>query len=174
MNDSEDIGASNPLVPLVLPLYEAGRDDLWDRLGVEDWSAIDGVHPDARIYVRWREVEGERSQVTGLCIAGEKITAEVLRSIPISRLELLSPTLIAEIERGALSEPEPLARREGEPPDDFSKRVARQYRRFAAASSKPTKDLAEHAGVPLPTMRSWIREARLRGYLPPGTRGKAG
>jgi hypothetical protein len=155
--------------------YEPGEDDLWDRLGSEDWRAVDGIHPDATIYVRWREVEGERPQVTGLCVVGEKVTADVLRSIPVSRLEAIAPTLVAQMAEGsALSGLEPLARREGEHPDDFSKRVAQHYRRFAAASSKPTKDLAGHAGVPLPTMRSWIREARLRGYLPPGTRGKAG
>lgn len=156
-----------------MPKFKAGADELWDRLG-KDWQAVDGMHPDARIYVRWRTTEGARPEVTGFCAAGE-ISTDVLRAVPVSRLENLRTLLDqAKTKDEFLAELTPLARRRGEDPEEFSGRVAYYYRIFAASSSSPTKDLAEHAGAPLATVRGWIREARLRGKLPPGTRGKAG
>jgi len=158
-----------------LPDYRPGEDEMWDRLG-NDWLAIDNIHDGVRVYVRWEE-EGGRSRVTGLTLAGGPITTDALRSISVSRLE----NLPAALRDFRLTAPErfaadmiPLAREPGEDPESFSERVAFYYRVFAATSSKPTKALAEHAGVPMATMRGWIREARLRGKLPPGTRGKAG
>lgn len=157
-----------------MPVFGQGKDDLWDRLGAE-WQAVDGVHPDARLYVRWHEEEGERPKVTGFCVSGDHITTDVIRSVPVSRLENLRALLKdAKPKEDFLAELVPLARRHGERPEEFSKRVAWYYKIFATTSSSPTKDLAEHADVPLATMRGWIREARLRGELPPGTRGKAG
>ncbi|MWA02183.1 hypothetical protein F8568_017735 [Actinomadura sp. LD22] len=156
-----------------MPKYEPGADELWDRLG-EDWQAVDGIHPGARVYVRWRTEAGARPVVTGFCAAGD-ITTDVLRAVPVSRLENLRVLLDqARSKDDFLAELVPLTRHKGEAPEEFSNRVAYYYRIFAASSSSPTKDLAEHSGVPLPTVRGWIREARLRGLLPPGTRGKAG
>lgn len=160
-----------------MPNHKPGEDPTWDALG-DDWQAVDGVHPDARMYVRWHVDQGDepqRPKVTGFCVVGEEITTEIIRSVPVSRLENLK-TLMDEAMPADqfFSELVPLERHKGETPKEFSNRVAWYYKIFAAYSSKPTKDLAEHAGVPLPTMRSWIREARLRGALPQGTPGKSG
>jgi hypothetical protein len=164
--------SSDHLTRASLPERVPGEDPLWDSLG-DDWQAVDGLHPlTPRLYIRWNVVDGQRPEVTGICVAGGKITTEMLRAVPISRMENLRS--LVDDGRPADEFAEPLARRAGESAAEFSERVARYYRVFAAFSSSPTKDLAEHSGVPLPTMRTWIREARLRGSLPPGTQGKAG
>lgn len=156
-----------------LPEFGKTKDELWGRLG-EEWQAVNGVRPDVQIYVRWQAEEGS-SRLSGLCIIGEDITTDVVRSIPVGRLANL-PGLIAEgVSREQfLSELAPLIRRKDDDPDEFSNRVAWYYRVFAASSPRPAKDIADHSHVPVATVRGWIREARLRGKLPPGKRGKAG
>lgn len=157
-----------------MPKYERGKDDLWDSLG-EDWQAVDGIHTDLRVYVRFDGESEGRPKISGLCLGGGQITTDVLRAVPISRLENLPALLDDAQSRGQfLSELVPLVRRKGDDPEEFSSRVAMYYRIFAATSSKPAKEIADHSNVPVATVRGWIREARLRGKLPPGTRGKAG
>lgn len=156
-----------------LPEFDASGDELWDRLGAE-WQAIDGVREGVKVYVRWQQEDGG-SRLSGLCVVGDEITTDVVRSIPVGRLANL-PGLIAEgVSREQfLHELTPLARRKDDDPDEFSNRVAWYYRVFAASSSRPAKDIADHSHVPVATVRGWIREARLRGKLPPGKKGKAG
>lgn len=159
-----------------LPEYRPGDDPLWDSLG-EDWQAIDGAHPDTRMYVRWQVEQGQRPKVTGFCVSAEEVTTDIIRKVPVSRLENMRQLLDERLDRlsdDSFRNLEPLKRAKGQTAESFSRTVALYYKIFAARSSKPTKDLAEHAGVPLPTMRSWIRDARLRGELPPGTPGKSG
>lgn len=67
-----------------------------------------------------------------------------------------------------------LTRPDGADPDAFYQRVADAYREYAPVTSKPGARIAEEAGVPIGTARGWIREARRRGKLPPGRKGKAG
>lgn len=64
------------------------------------------------------------------------------------------------------------ARAEGEPVGLFYSRVSEFYRRWAAVSKHPTQDLAEAASVPKTTAARWVREARIRGFLPPTSKGK--
>jgi transposase-like protein len=59
-------------------------------------------------------------------------------------------------------------------PDDFYRHVAAAYLSLAQASSRPAAELAEANGVPVSTTHRWIKEARHRGFLPPGRPGKAG
>lgn len=157
-----------------LPKHVSGEDDLWDRLG-EDWQAVDGVRVGVRVYVQWEHEEEGRVRLSGLCVAGENITTDTLRRIPVSRLENLhGVTGFAVPQDQFVRELAPLVRRKDEDPDEFSGRVAYYYRVFAAISSRPAKEIAQHSNVPVGTVRGWIREARLRGKLPPGTRGRAG
>ena len=67
-----------------------------------------------------------------------------------------------------------LVRPDGSDPDGFYSKVARAYREYAFRSRAPAVSIAKEAGVPVATARSWIREARRRGALPPGRQGKAG
>lgn len=61
----------------------------------------------------------------------------------------------------------------GKRPDAFYQRVARAYLWLAGTSSRPAADLAAANSVPVSTVHRWVREARSRGFLPPGDKGRA-
>jgi hypothetical protein len=67
-----------------------------------------------------------------------------------------------------------LTRPDGTDPDGFAARVAAAYREYATQTRAPAVEMAKEADVPIATVRSWIREARRRGKLPQGRKGKAG
>jgi hypothetical protein len=67
---------------------------------------------------------------------------------------------------------ERLPRPDGTNPDAFYARVARAYRSAAARSPRPAVIIADSSDVPVNTVRTWIKEARRRGFLPKGTRQK--
>jgi hypothetical protein len=59
-------------------------------------------------------------------------------------------------------------------PDSFYQLVASDYLEAASVSSRPSVNLATGAGVPVSTVRGWVAEARRRGFLPPGQKGRRG
>lgn len=67
-----------------------------------------------------------------------------------------------------------LSRPTGRDSDSFYRDVASAYAELARATRAPAKVLAEEAEVPITTVHRWVREARRRGFLPPGRKGKAG
>jgi hypothetical protein len=69
---------------------------------------------------------------------------------------------------------EPLHRPDRSDPEGFYRRVADAYNETLATTSAPAPVLVAEAGVPVPTARRWIAEARRRGLLPPGRQGRAG
>jgi hypothetical protein len=165
-----------------------------------------------------------RLVLTGLRIEGEP-TADLLRSIPVGRIEaaanaqlvivddaVLAAQPAASLQRPrrrahtapaggrqrdasgwetsdpgrAVSRP-PAGRASGaviaqptspDPrrgrPDDFYRQVAQVYLDLAQVSIRPAADLAEANEVPVTTAHRWIKEARRRGFLPPGRPGKSG
>jgi transposase len=66
-----------------------------------------------------------------------------------------------------------LARSEGEEVEDFYARVGEFYLLAHTEFGKPTQALATAAGVPRSTATRWVHQARVRGHLPPTTRGKS-
>lgn len=58
--------------------------------------------------------------------------------------------------------------------DGFYERVAAAYRSATETSDTPAVVLAGENDVPVETMRRWIKEARRRGLLEPGRKGRAG
>jgi hypothetical protein len=68
----------------------------------------------------------------------------------------------------------PLARPDGRDPDGFYARVADAYREYAPHTRAAAAAIAREADVPVTTVHRWIGEARRRGFLPPGRKGKAG
>lgn len=62
----------------------------------------------------------------------------------------------------------------GAKPDDFYKRVAEVYQELAGWSNRPAVELAEANSIPLSTAHRWVKEARRRGHLPPGRKGRRG
>lgn len=67
-----------------------------------------------------------------------------------------------------------LTRPDGKDPEGFYSAVGQAYREALATTSAPAVALAEEAGVPIATVRGWIREARRRSFLPPARKGRAG
>jgi hypothetical protein len=59
-------------------------------------------------------------------------------------------------------------------PDSFYQQVADDYLAAAGVSARPSVNLARGAGVPVTTVRGWVAEARRRGFLPPGQKGRRG
>ncbi len=68
------------------------------------------------------------------------------------------------------------AKAKGPRPDAFYAEVASAYRWLVIeeGSRRPVLDLAKANRVPPSTAHRWIREARRRGILGPGVRGRAG
>ena len=56
----------------------------------------------------------------------------------------------------------------------FYQRVAAVYRQRVAESNRPAVEMANANGVPVSTVHRWVKEARRRGFLPPGQKGRRG
>lgn len=168
----------------------------------DDWFAWRATPPGVEVAVRF-EVDGDgRHRVVELRVRGE-VTNEALRAIAIGRIEATADVTLGgwdtpDAEPVALvqvGEPATvgaaswhLPHPEGAPPaevhekpkvqrgrsDDFYRQVADEYREHLVDSHRPAALIAEAHGVPLTTAHRWIREARRRGYLPPGRPGRAG
>jgi len=69
---------------------------------------------------------------------------------------------------------EPLARPDRTDPDGHSRAVAAAYKESVHLGKSPGPTIAAEAGVPVATAHGWIREARRRGHLPKGQKGRAG
>lgn len=175
----------------------------------DDWCewrqepALPGV-----VLVRVAAAPSGRLVLTGLRVEGAP-TAELLRSIPVGRIEatanaqltILDDMVVEAAPPGRRDAPvarEPLVVSAGweapDPahaalrpvrtsrarpvrhrrPDDFYREIARAYLDLAQTSARPAADLAEAHAVPGTTAYRWIKEARRRGFLPPGRPGKAG
>jgi hypothetical protein len=157
------------------------------------------------VLVRVDVGSGGRLVLTGLRIEGTP-SAELLRAIPVGRIEAAANAQLAAVEpaRGtaavvntrprpvappvaedvgwemiepalavARAAPDGGARLRGRP-DVFYRQVADVYLTYAQASPRPACDLADERGVPVSTAHRWVKEARRRGFLPPGRPGKSG
>jgi hypothetical protein len=67
---------------------------------------------------------------------------------------------------------EPLTRPTGRDTDEFYRRVAAAYTETIRRTRSVAPELAAEANVPVRTVHGWIREARRRGFLPPGKQGR--
>jgi hypothetical protein len=110
---------------------------------------------------------GFRYPVTGEHAPDEPTLAE-LRALAAD-----APATLRLIEQIKQERPR-LTRPDGSDPEGFAERVAAAYREYVMDTRSPALKIAEEAGVPVATARSWIREARRRGKLPAGRRGRAG
>jgi ABC-type amino acid transport substrate-binding protein len=69
----------------------------------------------------------------------------------------------------------PVPEGRGKYPDSFYRRVADRYSALQASGERDVaRQIADANEVPLTTVHRWVKEARRRGFLPPGRRGKAG
>lgn len=62
---------------------------------------------------------------------------------------------------------------EGRPkPDEFYAQVAERFAYLTTTSTRPAAELADANDVPVGTVHGWVKEARRRGFLPPGERSR--
>jgi hypothetical protein len=167
------------------------------------WLFVDVAGP-SPVAVLAKTVERDgRRVITRLVALGNPIDSSTFRKLPIGRVESLaniphlsaslarfeseddplSAVLSAELgkllgaphdEEQAPPSREPLQRPDSTDPEGFYRRVAAAYNAALATTSRPAPLLAAEAGVPVATVRRWILEARRRGMLPPGRKGRAG
>jgi hypothetical protein len=128
------------------------------------------------MYAQYRQADTGRWVVTGLLLTGGvALTADQLRRVPMVELEnamnLSESDAMERLAREKAALPD--LQREGMAPEDFSKLVAAHYEMWARYVPHPAGAMAAEYGVKAPTIHTWIREARLRGFLPPAHRGKA-
>lgn len=88
------------------------------------------------------------------------------RSTTLESLRTRVPKAVRNPQRRKLGRPDGTA--------DFYQRVAVAYTSASAESDTPAMVLAEENDVPPDTIRRWIKEARRRGLLAPGRKGRAG
>lgn len=84
------------------------------------------------------------------------------------------PKLNAYAVEEGIDEPEPLRRPNGLLTDDFLRRLSAAYLELAMKDRAPAPAIARQTGAPVRTVHRWIAEARKRGHLPPGRRGRVG
>ncbi|MFD5673686.1 hypothetical protein [Streptomyces sp. NPDC127040] len=129
--------------------------------------------PFRRSVAQFTEGKDGRLVMSGLLILDDAITTDRLKSVPVRALENswnLTRNADAREEIRAL----PKLSREGRTPEEFADLVAQHYKAWAAIAPHPVSAMAADAQVKAPTVHGWVREARLRGFLPPASRGKAG
>ncbi|HET7490228.1 MAG TPA: hypothetical protein VFJ85_20050 [Acidimicrobiales bacterium] len=147
----------------------------------DGWYAwADAAGLPASVRVRVGETDDGRLHVTALHVEGT-VSAEVLRGIPVGRIEAAANAQLHHRSPGVPSR-QPRARIRASLrsnavqgyPDAFYEAVATTYRHLAATSSRPVVALAEANDVPVTTAQRWVKEARRRELLAPGRPGKAG
>lgn len=128
----------------------------------EGWTCVD-----RDVWVRFRPDPNGRQVLCGIRMERDAITSDDLRRIGVSRLEAIA--------NGAAHRPDlpPLTRSVVPDAEAFSRLVAQHYQHWASTIPRPAAMMASIAGVPSPTMHTWIREARLRGLLPAARRKKS-
>jgi hypothetical protein len=149
------------------------------------WHRVEGLDNGLTVHVL---VSPDRPPVIKRVeISGDAVHAEHLREIPLGAIERqlrVGADGVATYLYDEDGEPYligggryygPLTRRaDDEDATAFAKRVAHAYRHYTRQSGKPAVAMAEASGLPVGTIRRWIREARALGELEPGTRGRAG
>jgi hypothetical protein len=126
----------------------------------------------------WTQVQRDETSgrlvLTGLLLLTTgALTADQLRKVQVDALENSANLTHGEDPHAELAKLPPLKRTAGMAPEEFSQLVAEHYRLWARAVPHPVSAMAAEYGVPVPTVHTWIREARLRGLLPPAQRRKS-
>jgi hypothetical protein len=130
---------------------------------------------DVAVFARYSESDSGRQVLSGLLLLGDNIRGETLRKVPITVMENarnLTESYSSGTLKEALDKLPPLRREPGMTAEQFSKLVAEHYKAWANEVPSPAAAIAAEWGLKPPTVHSWIREARLRGFLPPARRGR--
>jgi hypothetical protein len=99
--------------------------------------------------------------------SGQRVEVELTDNVSVA--DTLTVTSSRRRPRARLRVPETNPK-----PPSFYRQVAAVYTRLAAQSHRPVVELAEANQVPWSTAQRWVKEARRRGFLPPGQKGRRG
>jgi hypothetical protein len=140
------------------------------------------VEPDAR---------GRLRPVKVTIAASGGVAAEALRTLPLRAIEAAANSEMGRFVIGAsvgLTDPATYAMWQarkrpalklrnpagrGRKPDTFYRKVAAAYEWLSQQGRGPASELAKVNEVPVTTVHLWIKEARARGFLAPGQKGRA-
>lgn len=149
------------------------------------WSVIKNERTGERAWLRMHG--GTTAAVTGLVFVPEQQNTRIInrsvRSIPLAAIELASQEENLRLRRQL--EQDLFHRQEDWKPslplgsprevEDFHHRVALQFLDLKQRGfSRPVAQMAEINQRPLKTVQGWVTDARKKGLLPPGKRGRAG
>jgi predicted DNA-binding protein (UPF0251 family) len=101
------------------------------------------------------------------------IPSEVLRTLPFRAMEAYINQRYARSTEKAPRIRLRVPEGGGKKPDNFYRQVAEAYESLAQTTSAPAKEIADRNGVARSTVHRWVKEARARGLLAPGQKGKA-
>lgn len=118
------------------------------------------VRPGVQVHATVVCGDGKSPIVTRVVINAEQagITADDVRAVHLRAI-----TERAEVPPDLL----PLVKRAGMSSKEFSGLVAQHYRAWAALTRNPVAAMAKRYKISPRTLATWVREARLRGLLPP-------
>ncbi len=131
---------------------------------------------DAAVWVQLDKVDGSL-RATGVLLLGDVINVRDLAKVPLVAIENsvnLGVRKAEDVARDELAKLPPLERSPEISSEEWSERVAAHYRVWAQAVPNPGAAMAAEWRVNRQTVGSWIREARLRGLLPPARAKKPG
>ena len=166
------------------------------------WVLADNERGD-RVTVRFQLSERGRLEPVELRLDGPVLDSNTLRRLPLTVMETFANTVwrgelqdmldIApegdlhdrnymprqfsepgSIRRSIVRKTARLKTPDGAKPDSFYEQVAKIYSHLARGSNRPAVEMAEVNGVPVTTVHRWVKEARRRGFLPPGQKGRRG
>lgn len=164
-----------------LRTFVRGADDIGEverwldrRIGPRwmGWHAENSGVPETALYAQFKKNEAGRQVLAGLLLLGDALTADRLRTVPVKELENSANLSGSQAFREAVEALPPLERAPGMSSEAFSKLIADHYTTWAQFVPHPADSIAAEWKVKVPTVHTWIREARLRGFLPPAQRGK--
>jgi hypothetical protein len=122
----------------------------------------------------WGNGRGREALIESIADTGAKVDKETdrwLRTVGGGERELMVQ-VSSPLRRGPLRLRVPDGPKR---PDAFYAKVAKMYSALTASGShRPAAEIAEANGIPVTTVRRWIKEARRRKLLPRGSKGKAG
>lgn len=123
--------------------------------------------PRRRTVAQFTEGKDGRLVVCGLLVLDTAVTTDQLKAVAIRAME-------AEVNAERAPDRDSLAPlvRAGRTSVEFARLVADHYQAWASVTPHPVAAMASTAEAKAPTVHGWVREARLRGFLPPACRTK--